>query len=142
MKPNTIVTTAVYPEQAETADFNWCARFSWHSEDDELRGDGETEAASVSDLLTNSYLKCDDDGDTVFEHIADMALQHWVSTQAKPSVADAALDVMRITLRNLSCDVEGLKAFEYGVRQAIGNTNWTVLMEFNDRARAIAKEGK
>lgn len=31
------------------------------------------------------------------------------------------------TLRRLAAEVGGLKAFEPGVREAIGNTNWTVL---------------
>ena len=30
-------------------------------------------------------------------------------------------------LRKLTAEVGGLKAFEPGVREAIGNTNWTVL---------------
>ena len=30
-------------------------------------------------------------------------------------------------LRKLAAEVGGLKAFEPGVREAIGNTNWTVL---------------
>lgn len=40
------------------------------------------------------------------------------------------------TLRRLAAEVGGLKAFEPGVREAIGNTNWTVLMQRLDEAEA------
>lgn len=40
------------------------------------------------------------------------------------------------TLRRLAAEVGGLKAFEPGVREAIGNTNWTVLMQRLDEAVA------
>jgi len=40
------------------------------------------------------------------------------------------------TLRKLAAEVGGLKAFEPGVREAIGNTNWTVLMQRLDEADA------
>jgi hypothetical protein len=40
------------------------------------------------------------------------------------------------TLRKLTAEVGGLKAFEPGVREAIGNTNWTVLMQRLDEAEA------
>lgn len=40
------------------------------------------------------------------------------------------------TLRKLAVEVGGLKAFEPGVREAIGNTNWTVLMQRLDEAVA------
>lgn len=39
-------------------------------------------------------------------------------------------------LRKLAAEVGGLKAFEPGVREAIGNTNWTVLMQRLDEAEA------
>ena len=39
-------------------------------------------------------------------------------------------------LRKLAAEVGGLKAFEPGVRDAIGNTNWTVLMQRLDEAEA------
>ena len=39
-------------------------------------------------------------------------------------------------LRKLTAEVGGLKAFEPGVREAIGNTNWTVLMQRLDEAVA------
>lgn len=39
-------------------------------------------------------------------------------------------------LRKLAAEVGGLKAFEPGVREAIGNTNWTVLMQRLDEAGA------
>jgi hypothetical protein len=41
------------------------------------------------------------------------------------------------TLRKLATEVGGLKAFEPGVREAIGNTNWTVLMQRLDEAEAV-----
>ena len=40
------------------------------------------------------------------------------------------------SLRKLAAEVGGLKAFEPGVREAIGNTNWTVLMQRLDEAEA------
>lgn len=40
------------------------------------------------------------------------------------------------SLRKLTAEVGGLKAFEPGVREAIGNTNWTVLMQRLDEAEA------
>lgn len=40
-------------------------------------------------------------------------------------------------LRKLAAEVGGLKAFEPGVREAIGNTNWTVLMQRLDEAEAV-----
>jgi len=39
-------------------------------------------------------------------------------------------------LRKLAAEVGGLKAFEPGVREAIGNTHWTVLMQRLDEAEA------
>ena len=39
-------------------------------------------------------------------------------------------------LRKLATEVGGLKAFEPGVREAIGNTNWRVLMQRLDEAEA------
>lgn len=47
-------------------------------------------------------------------------------------------------LRKLSFEVAGLSAFESEVRQAIGNTNYHVIAEFNERAKtSVAKaEGK
>lgn len=42
-------------------------------------------------------------------------------------------------LRKLAAEVGGLKASEPGTREAIGNTNWTVLMQRLDEADALSR---
>ncbi len=130
---STIVTTAVYPEQAETADFNWSARFSWHDGDVFLRGDGATEQAAVLDLLTNSEEYDEFDG-SVFEHIADMALQHWVASQTTQSVSEAA--------KVLLDDIRFLAAFCKELRSHYAGHVHIFPDEIKEVLRALAKEGE
>lgn len=56
----------------------------------------------------------------------------------------AAAPDMLDTERRLAAEVGGLRAFEHEIRAAIGNTNWTLLMQrLAEADAAIAKaEGK
>ncbi len=46
---------------------------------------------------------------------------------------------MRTALLHLINEVSGLEAFEMEIREAIGNTNWNVLMLTRDNARAVMR---
>ncbi len=49
------------------------------------------------------------------------------------------IDEMRTALLHLINEVSGLEAFEMEIREAIGNTNWNVLMLTRDNARAVMR---
>lgn len=52
----------------------------------------------------------------------------------------AEISELRDALHKLCCDVAGLEAFEVGVREAIGNTNWNCIQHFLTNARAALGE--
>ena len=69
-----IKTQYVYPPIPDR-NHDWYAQFSFHDGDDDLYGEGATEAKAVLDLMINAS-EWDDDG-SVIEELVEMAFAHW-----------------------------------------------------------------
>ena len=59
--------------------------------------------------------------------------------RAKLTASEERVRVLSEALRKLEAEVSGLAAFEIEVREAIGNTNWSVLVLRRNEARQALK---